>query len=279
MSAADPSFVDVRTHGNIGDLASDGLTLHDGKLYACYAPEKPDVTKTISKFESDLENAIKKRGGQFTEFVFVHNDARGIHPELSKTLSSAASKHPDIKFSTLGMRHIRDMLGPLDRNQVEQLLGVPLPVQHEISFGLSEMEELLKYLAKQRIPSDPAMGLEQVSARKLDHNEFSPDTQSELREGMKYSSIIDSYYQDRIDVTERDEVAARFQAEYASAAEELDDPEDIMLRLRIFLSGTKVTRADDYRAQTAILAYFFQTCDIFEDAPDDQPATPTRVNT
>ena len=54
MTCADPAFVDVRTHGNIGDLASDGLSLNDRRLYACYAPETPDASKTVSKFNSDL---------------------------------------------------------------------------------------------------------------------------------------------------------------------------------------------------------------------------------
>ena len=277
MALVDPSFVDVRTHGKLGDMASDGLTLRDGKLYACYAPETPDAAKTIAKFNSDLASALKKRKTEFSEFVFVHNDTRGIHPQISKELSAAAQSNSEITFTTLGIRHFQDMLGRLELDQVEQLLRMQLPIGHEISLGLAEMEDLLKHLSKERIPSDPTMVMAQVSARKLEYNEFSLDTQSEIRDGMRFSAMINRYYQERIDVVERDEVAARFQTEYAFAADEFDDPEDILLRLRVFLAGTTATRADAYRAQTAVLAYFFQTCDIFRDAPSDAIAVDPQI--
>lgn len=268
MVAKFPTFVDVRTHGNLGDMSSDGLTLHDGKLYACYAPETPDAGKTIAKFKGDLTGAIDKRNGQFDTFVFVHNDVRGIHPELSAALASAKSENTNLTFELIGMRHIRDLLATLDVEQVEMLLGVQLPLSHEVNVGLVEMEELLKLLASQRLPSNSTMSLDPVSSKKLSYSALSEETQTELRTAMRFSQLIDDYYSARIDVTERDEVAARFQIEYQDAAGVANDPEDILLRLRKFLGGTGAARADVYRAQTAILAYYFQTCDIFENSPE-----------
>jgi hypothetical protein len=262
-----PGFVDVRTHGNKGDLASDGLDLHEGNLYACYAPETPDSAATIQKFNHDLTSALEKRAGQFTTFVFVHNEVRGTHPEVSAALAKARSDHPGLKFEVMGLRRFRDMLGQMGRQDVETLLKVPLPLQHEVAVGLPEMEELLAFLAAERLPGEVTTPLESVSAKKLHFSELSEETQTELRDAMKYSPVIDTYYQDRIDVTERDDVAARFHAEYADAVQVNVDPEETLLRLRMFLAGTRVTPAASYRAQTAVLAYFFQTCDIFENAP------------
>lgn len=267
MALCVPGFVDVRTHGNLGDLASDGLDLHDGKLYACYAPETVDASATIQKFTSDLAGAIKKRSGQFTTFVFVHNDVRGVHPEISAALADARAAHPGTSFEVMGMRHFRDLLGKQDSQDVEALLRSQLPMQHAVSIGLQEMEELLADLASLRIADISPPPIETVSVHKLSYSKLTEESQAELRDGMRHSATISDYYQRRIDITERDDVAARFHAEYLDAVGDGLEPEDVLLRLREFLAGNRMPSAPIYRAQTAVLAYFFESCDIFENAP------------
>lgn len=275
MTLCVPGFVDVRTHGNLGDLASDGLSLHDGKLYACYAPETVDASAMIQKFKSDLAGAIKKRSGQFTTFVFVHNDVRGVHPEISTALAEARAANPGISFEVMGMRHFRDLLGKQDCQDVEALLKSQLPMQHAVSVGLQEMEELLADLASVRMADVSAPQIETVSAHKLRYSELTDESQAELRDGMRHSTMISGYYQRRIDITERDDVAARFHAEYLAAVRDGLDPEDVLCRLREFLGGNRMPSAPSYRAQTAILAYFFESCDIFENAPSGwEPGVP-----
>lgn len=267
MTLCVPGFVDVRTHGKLGDLSSDGLALHDGRLYACYAPETVDYAATIRKFRSDLTGAIKKRSGQFTTFVFVHNDVRGMHPQLSAEMAAAQSTHPRIAFEIMGFRHFRDLLGKQQSSDVEEVLKTPLPMHHTVAVGLQEMEELLADLASKRLSDASPVPIETVSAHKLLYSDLMTDTQAELRNGMRHSAMISDYYQRRIDITERDEVAARFHAEYLDAINNGLDPEDVLLRMREFLAGNRTSTAPRYRAQTAILAYFFESCDIFENAP------------
>lgn len=267
MSLCVPGFVDVRTHGNLGDQSSDGLDLHDCKLYACYAPETVDGAATSRKFTSDLDGAIKKRPGQFTTFVFVHNDVRGVHPEISTALAEARTTHPGISFEVMGMRHFRDLLGKQDSRDVEVLLKSQLPMHHTVAVGLQEMEELLADLATMRLSDIPPLPVENVSVHKLRYSELTKDSQAELRDGMRHSAAISDYYRRRIDITERDDVAARFHAEYLDAVNDGLEPEDVLLRLREFLAGNRLPSAPSYRAQTAILAYFFESCDIFENAP------------
>ncbi|WP_203338770.1 ABC-three component system protein [Nocardioides limicola] len=276
MTCSDPAFVDVRTHGNLGDLASDGLSLHERRLYACYAPETPDASKTVSKFNGDLAGALAKRSGQFDSFVFVHNDTRGTHPEVSAALAGAHDAHGSVRFEVMGFRHLRDVMGRLSRDQVETLLGTQLPLQHTVTVGLAEMEELLAELSGAGVASDEVVPVEAVSIDKLRFSDLTPDSQAELRDAMRHSPMIDDYYARRIDVTERDEVAARFNLEYRDAVADSLEPEDTLLRLREFLAGSRIQSGPLYRAQTAVLAYFFQRCDIFENPPAGW-APPTEV--
>src|SRR5690606_11312212 len=98
MEARDPSFVAVRTAGSLGDQGADGICLFKRKLYACYAPETYDASKVAAKFDSDLRKALEKRKDQFDEFVFVHNELRGVHPELATLLAAARDTHAELRF-------------------------------------------------------------------------------------------------------------------------------------------------------------------------------------
>lgn len=237
LGLVDPSFVPVRTHGNIGDQGSDGLSLSGGKLYACYAPEVPNAASTVKKFKSDLASALVQRARQFHTFVFVHNDVRGVHPELATALAEARTDYQSLKFEVMGQPRIRDMVGRLDRPTAESLLGTPLPLAHESRVGLVELEELLGQLRESRLEAADLPHVESVSSKKLLYSELTADTQAELRDAMKYSPSIEGYYNERIDVMERDEVAARFRNEYAEVRVASDDPEVVLQRLQIFLAG------------------------------------------
>ncbi len=267
MTLCVPGFVDVRTHGKLGDKGSDGMSLHFGKLYACYAPETPNAAASIAKLRSDVKSALRQRNGQFTTFVFVHNDVRGVHPDISEELVSLSTDHPGLQFELMGMRHIRDLLGGAARISVEDVLKMPLPIEHTVTVGLEEMEDLLQHLAANRVISSNPGTASPVSVQKLHYSELTVESQAEVRDGMKHSGLIDSYYGERIDVTELDDVAARFRAEYVDAKRSVSEPEEILLRLRVFLAGSKTTAGPAYRAQTAVLAYFFQRCDIFDNPP------------
>ncbi len=267
MSLIVPGFADVRTHGRIGDQGSDGLSLHDNKLYACYAPEVPNANATISKLNSDVDSAIRQRFGQFSTFVFVHNDTRGVHPEIAGRLAELRTLHSDLAFEIIGFRQLRDMLGRCEASDVESVLGRQLPLHHMVGMGLDEMTELLNMLEKNRLTNDSPPPPQPVSMSKLAYSSLTPDTQTELRDGMKHSDSIERYYAERIDVTERDDVAARFQLEYGALSSSNLEPEEVLLGLRTFLGGSRPAPAPAYRAQTAVLSFFFQSCDIFENPP------------
>lgn len=263
-----PSFLDVRTAGSLGDQGSDGLLLHDGKIYACYGPEVVDVEKIKNKFDDDLRKALGKRRGQFTTFVFVHNDQRGMHPIVAKCLAEAQQCHENLGLEQFGYKHFRNEACRLERADVEDLLKTQLPVK-EMTYGvaLEELQPLLEYLREQRTRTAYSEEVGPVSGKKLDYNKFSEDAKDELRRMMVRSADIEAYYAARVDVTERDEVAAGFHEEFVRLRDEFDDPDDILWQLEQYVLGNASAPLKRRRAATAVLAYFFQTCDIFDNAP------------
>lgn len=268
MCARYPDFIDVRTHGKLGDIGADGLSLHDGKLYACYAPEVPDASAVRGKFHDDLAKAIAKRGEQFDTFVFVHNDLRGVHPEISILLSQAHKSHPVLRFEQRGPQHLHRELCRLERDEIQELLGCEIPVSDRVyRIGLDDLEPLLTHLVTQRRQASSQAPAREVPPDKLDYNRLGPEDREEIISRMRFTHLVDEYYQHRRDVTERDEVAQGFNAYYQQVNAVYDDPSDVLWKLQEYIAGNARGRREEERAVMVVLAYFFETCDIFEEPP------------
>ena len=268
MTARYPDFVPVRTHGNLGDLSADGLRLHDGRLYACYAPRVFDANKIREKFSGDLSGAISKRSGDFRSFVFVYNDTRGLHPEVSRLLAQAKIKYPQLGFETMAPPSLLREIFHLDRQEIEDLFGAPIPVQKVVyGIGLEELRPLLEHLMTHRRRPNGQVTLREVSGLKLEYNQLSEDDREMLRLGMRYTHLVDEYYHGISEITERDEVAADFNAYYLQIAEEHDDPERVVMELQKYVAGNQRATSGMELALWVILTYFFETCDIFREPP------------
>jgi hypothetical protein len=269
MCARYPDYLDIKTAGSLGDLGADGLLLHDDALYACYAPQSFDSREVADKFGSDLEKAREKRKGEFTKFVFVHNDRRGMHPQISSLLSSAESTYKDLHFSQMGRRHIWQEIIRLEQYQVEDLLGCPIPIE-PVSYGvgMEELAPLLGYLKAQRSEKfDPLSPAREISEDKLDYNTLDPDSRRQLVAGMHYTHLVEQYYTKTNDETESPEVAAGFAAYYQVVSAEWEEAEDILWQMEMYVLGNQTQPPQIVRCAWIILAYFFERCYIFEEPP------------
>ncbi|MYW05314.1 hypothetical protein GT354_45005 [Streptomyces sp. SID3343] len=268
MCLRHPDFVDVRTHGNIGDQGADGLGLHSRKLYACYAPRSFNASAVRVKFTSDLEKALEKRLDQFGTFVFVHNDLRGVHPEVSSMLADARTAHPDLDFEVMGRRGLWREIRRLERGDVEHVLGCEIPIDELVyGVGLEDLAPLLARLREHRETADPLMSLAAVSELKLDFNDLRDDVRGELVKGMRHTRLVDEYYAGVLDPFEHDDVAAGFKAHFALARQDSADPEDILYDLQQYVHGNKSQHPRDHRATMVVIAHFFERCDIFDAPP------------
>lgn len=270
-------FVNIRTAGSLGDLSSDGLRLCDRQLYACYGPRVFDADKVIKKFNSDLGNAVLQRKGQFETFVFVHNDLRGVHPTLSVEISAAREKYVWLKFELFGYTKFRDELVQLSRPQVEDILGLELPIQDlAYKLPLTEVLPLLDHLKSTRPRTTMESAIPCPSPDKLDFAKFTPDTRDDLLREFHLATEIENYYESGINPNERDEVALSFSQEYQRLRSEYSDPDEIIYHLEQYVLGNAASRISDRRGALALIGFFFQACDIFENPPPNwQKSSPT----
>jgi hypothetical protein len=270
MCACHPDFLDVRTAGQLGDQGADGLSLHQRKLYACYAPETVEVTKVEAKLSSDLRKAVEKRAGQFGTFVFVHNDRRGIHPQVATLLSEAVTAHPELKFEQMGARRLWHEFMSLDQAAAEDILGCPIPIQQLVyGVGMEDLAPLLEHLRKQRAAADPLTPLPNVSPKKLDFNKIVGDARQALIRGMRHTHMVEAFYSGAYREVEHDEVTQGFRLYYDQIRTEREDPEDILWQLEMHVLGNASQPPRVQQAAWVILAHFFERCDIFQEPPAD----------
>jgi len=107
----------------------------------------------------------------------------------------------------------------------------------------------------------------EVPPDKLDYNRLCSEDRAEIIAAQRYTYLVDEYYQQRRDVTERDEVAEGINAYYRQIRPAYDDPGDVLWKLQEYVAGNARGRRDHERAVMVVLGSFFETCDIFEEPP------------
>lgn len=255
-------------------MGADGLLVHERRLYACNGPEVDKPTKVGAKVKKDFAKAMKKRGGDFDVYVFVHNNRRGMHPQVSKALTDLQKENPGLRLENFGHRRFYNEFCRLERHQIEDLLG-PLPAQKVVTgVALDDVLPLLEHLAKERRPTRGLPDIPVPSAKKIEYNAFSPDVEDLLRQALKYVPCVHTYYDNCRDPGERDEVAAAFKDHYLMLAETHGSPDDIFDELECYILGNE--RPDIQMSLNArvVLMYFFEKCDIFKLPPDGWQPVP-----
>ncbi|MFG1879993.1 ABC-three component system protein [Sphaerisporangium sp. NPDC049003] len=267
MCVRNPGFLSVRTAGSLGDQGADGLLLCSNKLYACYAPQTIVSSKIASKFQDDLDKAIQKRGGEFGTFVFVHNDRRGLHPEVASLLAAARNDHPQLVFENFGRPHFYTELCQMEKWQIEDFLG-PFPAE-PVSVGvvLEQLIPLLDHLAEYRRPFDDLPAIPQPPLTKMEYNAFPWDDRHRMKLALPYVNHVEDYYRGRLDPNERDEVAAGFRRHYEMIARTSDDSGTILWQLEQHILGNAKQRSPMELNALVVLMYFFGECEIFKVPP------------
>ena len=271
MESAEPGFFPVRT--TKGDRGADGLMISGRKLYACYGPQRANEYEIGRKFRSDLRKAVDHRKDDFDTFVFVHNNPRGVAPQVTLEISEAQAEHPSLKFENFGLDRMFRVLRKLEEEEIEDLIG-PFPLRAMVTgVGMVELAPLLAHLSTQRRKTPLPDGVAIPPSRKLEYNRFGEDMAGFLRLSLPHVPLVKEYYDGLGDPIERDEVAAAFRQEHLHLADTLDDPDAIVFRLQWYILGNEAKDLKDQIEANTVLMYFFGECEIFEVPPEGWPAT------
>ncbi len=261
-------FVRVRPWGNVGDRKNDGYLRSQRKLFQCFGPEemKP-ITKCTTKVKEDFTGALPHWKAHYDKWIFVHNDPQGLPPQVLKILLELTKKHKPVEALHWGVMDLLSEFKGLQPSQVASLLG-PAPERKDVvGVRVEDVKRLLDHIALQ--PEPDQADVRPVPADKLQHNQLSDAASTLLTAGMTRADVVKKYLRGVADQTRYDRVAAAFKLRYQELRAEGIPPDEILAELQRFVSGASVASPTHQAATLAILAFFFETCEIFERPPGD----------
>ncbi len=258
-------FVRVRPWGNVGDRKNDGYLRSRRKLFQCFAPRELKLSKTIKKINDDFNAALPYWERYFDEWIFTHNDIKGLAPDILRLLLDLSSERRPLAATHWGYGELLTEFKALPLTDAASLLGPAPGLKDVVEVRVEDVQRLLKHVALQ--PEPLTVDVRPVPAAKLQHNQLSDAAAILLKAGMTRAEIVKRYLRGLADQTRHDRVAAAFRGHYEKLKADGLPPDDIFGGLQKFVAGDGIPSPSHQAATLAILAYFFEACEIFERPP------------
>lgn len=257
-----PDFEEVRPYGSYGDLKCDGRRVSTATVFQCYAPDAMKETELIAKIKDDFQGARAHWAGKMEEWVFVHNDARGLPPNAVQHLDELRKAYAPLRIATWSEPELFQLAMALDLSSLQALFGPAASIALVDRLVMTDLVPIIEALQRQEpSPGDPPLA--PPSLDKLEKNALSDESGLMLRIGRRKSSLVDTFFHKspRPDLGER--IAEAFRLRYAEL-KALDLPVDTIFKHLQDYAGFN-GEPKRQGAALAVLAYFFDSCDIFED--------------
>lgn len=266
-----------RLHPN-GEVQAIRLTQGDGKLdvvalnqqlvYQCYGPSNFKASAAKVKIAEDFWGAYKQLNGKLRKWVFVHNHPtgqidKGCCAALIDIVAECRKRGDEVEVLAWGIEDVWEALEKgLSDASLRELFGSPDPV----AINYACIEQLLHFLERAAYPED-VEAIPQPSVDKLKFNDLGPTYCMEIKQGRNGIRAMEGYLTARAssDPEFAERLAQRFRDRYLYWKRKgTHAPSEIYENLRME-AGWKASRdvAREMATRT-ILAYFFDTCDIFE---------------
>lgn len=283
MGYARRDFRAIKPQGKIGDRKNDGCEPKVGRYYQVYAPEDATTkeSNSVKKLETDFVGLKKYWAGLYSagiqEFFFVLNDRyKGAYPTTHKALSDLKKNHSlqeaDV-FVCVDLERV--VFDELAADQIQVVVGFIHDTSMIVRVDYQILTEVVAHILDNT--PDKAVPGKMISPEfetKLAFNELSAAAPF-LKAGSYQSSAVESFFERNVDFA-RQAVRQSLNDMYMEAAQEgfIADPEigltaqDQMyfhILSRATPLVTKERHAAAQRAVQVLLAYFFESCDIFEE--------------
>lgn len=262
-------FMPVRPYGPKGDLKCDGFRSSDGTVFQCYAPDATKLADLLAKIDEDFNGAVSHWSAQMQRWEFVHNDVRGLPAEAVKALDALNAAHPHVDVAVTAEAELRAIALNLALHQLEDLFGA-VPSRRTLDqLDFNALRPVLIAIQRRDPGAEPPLAA--PSADKLSHNALSEDAAALLRQGRRRETLVQDFFDQWPDPSFGEDIAEAFRARYQALKGVMLSPDEIFGELQSFAGGMAGGPARQ-GAVLAVMSYFFERCDIFEDALRDEAA-------
>lgn len=258
-------FVPCRPWGNIGDKKNDGFLKSEKRLFQVYAPNEMEANRAKAKITEDFDGAKKHWGQYFEKWSFVHNATDGLPPHVHELLLAFESQNPKIKVDPWGLEELRVVFRRLDIDDRQSWLGLAPTEETKARLGFSDLEPVLEGLSVAgTVDVDE---VKSVPAGKIEWNKLSEPVATLIKQGMIKSPLVQKFFEQWHDPTLGQRIATSFKDKYLQLRKDFA-PDRIFSELQAWAGGDLRGSPTHEFAVIAVMAYYFERCDIFEEPPD-----------
>lgn len=252
-----------RIRVSIGDRGCDGYKSSTKTVYQVYAPRKMTSSKLKNKIISDFEQARQEFSGKMSEWIFVHNDPDGLPSEIGvDLLEELKTSNPDVKIITYSLEQIWGIVENLNLNDLVILFG-SAPTNAALNdLQIKDIIPVIKFIEGREVPVDVL--IDAPDPEKLEFNTFSPAVQELLKSGRRKEILVRYYFNSVRDPNYGESLAESFREKYNLLKNSNLNSNEIFDELRKFAGGERFHGSKEHAAIIAVLSFFFESCDIFE---------------
>jgi hypothetical protein len=264
-------FVRVRPFGMLGDKGCDGYLQSSGQVFQCYGALNGDSGKVaylIGKMGDDYAKAAHELPAIMKEWHMVHNLVDGLPAEAALKLEELKKLGKELKFGFLGIEGLKSKIFSLDPSDIESLLGVVATSRDAQNLQPAELRDLVAEIvrATDQLHFD-VNAIETVPVEKLTFNNLPNHWHFLIQGGWQNAHHVSAYLDRHPEPLTGEKIAQVFRIRYQYLKAQHLSPGEIMTSLYEMVTGIGNPSPTRQVAAQAVLAFLFESCDIFEDHP------------
>jgi hypothetical protein len=265
MGKAHPAdFIPCRPWGNVGDRKNDGYLKSERTLFQVYAPNEMTAAVAIAKIDEDFTGALPHWRQHFDKWVFVHNAHDGLSPQIIAKLLELERQHSPLEVTQWSLEELRQRLRRIPLNGLQALFGFAPTDTAKRSLSVAELETVLNHIAQTHPPTGETP--RPVPTGKIEANGLSRNVAALLKAGMEKAELVEKFFDRWHDALYGDRLAGAFRSRYIELRDQSPKigPDEIFHELHTWAGGTWASSSGLQVAVLAVLAFFFEQCEIFE---------------
>ena len=255
-------FIACLPWGNQGDHKNDGFLKSERTLFQVYAPNSMSEVKAKNKITNDFNGAKSHWKTDFDKWVFVHNSIDGLPPHILHLLLDFERENNGIHLFPWCLEELRIIFRKISIEDKINWLGFAPTDETKAKLGFNDIQIVLQSITPLPLPLQTEV--KDVPMGKIEANSLSESVTYLLKEGMIKSPLVENFFNHWHDEFFGERLAQAFTIKYKNLQKTLP-PNQIFFELQNWVGGEYRGSPEHEMAVLAILAYYFERCDIFEE--------------
>ncbi len=261
-------FIRVRPAGKVGDRKCDGYLTRTDTVFQVYAPTVVKISQWVNKVDIDFNGACSQ-WESMRSWTFVHNQHDGLPPDVTQAILRVRARNSALTIESWPPSRLLELSENLSEKQLIALFGHPPREEDMRTLDRGDIAAAVTGLAMEAASWQPGSDLPVVDPRKLKYNALSEHPRRLITAGIAQSGMVEDYFANNSDPNLRDRTATLVQREW-HRLQKTATPDEAFDELFDYV-GRNANGSRELTASLALLAYFFESCDIFDNPPTDWP--------